>query len=87
MADPTNPPTDDKEKKGKGLASYLKGLVFRTNKQVEVLDEQNKPVMVGGKWVNRSIGHIKQDMLNQLRSLSDGAPPRLRERTQRSRLQ
>lgn len=37
------------------------------------------PVMVGGKWVNRSIGHIKQDMLNQLRSLSDGAPPRLRE--------
>lgn len=37
------------------------------------------PVMVGGKWVNRGIGHIKQDMLNQLRSLSDGAPPRLRE--------
>lgn len=37
------------------------------------------PVMVAGKWVNRGIGHIKQDMLNQLRSLSDGAPPRLRE--------
>lgn len=48
MADPTNPPTDDKDKKGKGLASYLKGLVFRTNKAVEVT-ENGKPVMVGGK--------------------------------------
>ena len=37
------------------------------------------PVMVGGKWVNRGVGHIKQDMMNQLRSLSDGATPRLRE--------
>jgi hypothetical protein len=37
------------------------------------------PVMVGGKWVNRGISHIKQDVMNQLRSLSDGAPPRLRE--------
>jgi hypothetical protein len=38
------------------------------------------PVMVGGKWVNRGVGHIKQDMLNQMRSLSDdGTAPRLRE--------
>lgn len=35
------------------------------------------PVMVGGKWSNRSIGHIKQDLMNQLRSISDGAPPKL----------
>lgn len=37
------------------------------------------PVMAGGKWVNRGVSHIKQDMMNQLRSLSDGATPRLRE--------
>ncbi len=33
------------------------------------------PVMVGGKWSNRSIGHIKQDLMNQLRTINDGAPP------------
>ena len=55
-----NPPTDDKgnengAKKAKSLAPYLKGLVFRTNKQVEVLDEQHKPVLVGGKPRMKSI--------------------------------
>lgn len=53
MADTTNPttttPPPDEGGKPKSLKSYLKGLTFRTNKQVEVLDEQNKPVMVGGK--------------------------------------
>jgi len=37
------------------------------------------PVMVGGKWVSPGIAHIKQDMMNQLRALSDGVPQRLRE--------
>jgi len=35
--------------------------------------------MIGGKWVNRGIGHIKQDVMNQLRSLSDSGPPKLRQ--------
>lgn len=42
-----NPPTDNK--KTKSLAPYLKGLTFRTNKAIEMKDEDGKPVMVGGK--------------------------------------
>ncbi len=44
---------------------------------------QSKPVAqirVGGKVVNRSIGHVKQDLLNQLRQLSpDNKNPQLDE--------
>lgn len=36
------------------------------------------PIMVGGRWVGRQISHIKQDALNQLRSMSGGQTPRLR---------
>lgn len=36
-------------------------------------------VMVSGKWTNRRVTHIKQDLMNQLRGLSGGKPARLRE--------
>lgn len=39
------------------------------------------PVMVAGKWANRSIAHIRQDLLNQLRG-RDGITPRLRDEDQ-----
>lgn len=43
-----------------------------------VLQSQpHSPIMVGGRWVGRRIAHIKQDALNQLRSMSGGQPPRL----------
>ncbi len=42
---------------------------------------QNKPappMMIGGKLVPRSISHLKQDLLSQLRQLTpDGKPPKL----------
>lgn len=37
------------------------------------------PVMVGGRWANRSMAHIKQDLMNQLRGAGDGALRRLRD--------
>ena len=37
------------------------------------------PIMVGGKWANRTVAHVKQDLMNQLRTLSDGAAPKLRD--------
>lgn len=37
------------------------------------------PVMHAGKWINRSVAHIKQDLVNQLRGLGDGGTPRLRD--------
>jgi hypothetical protein len=37
------------------------------------------PRMVDGRWQPRRVADIKQDMLNQLRSLGDGAPARLSE--------
>lgn len=37
------------------------------------------PVMIGGKWANRSVAHIRQDLLNQLRSRHAGVTPRLRD--------
>jgi hypothetical protein len=38
------------------------------------------PMMIGGKLVPRSISHLKQDLLSQLRQLTpDGKPPRLGE--------
>jgi len=58
MADPTTPtgnqtptPSDkgDKADKQRNLKPYLKGLTFRTNKAVEMKDENGKPVLVGGK--------------------------------------
>ena len=54
MADPTTPTGNqtpaapDKEKRS-ALKPYLKGLTFRTNKAVEMKDENGKPVLVGGK--------------------------------------
>lgn len=41
--------------------------------------QPSAPVMVSGKWTNRRVTHIKQDLLNQLRGLSGGAPAQLRE--------
>jgi hypothetical protein len=35
------------------------------------------PLMVGGEWVDRSAGHIRQELLNQLRGRGEGGPPRL----------
>ncbi len=35
------------------------------------------PVMVGGRWQARKVADVKQDLLNQLRSIGDGTPPRL----------
>lgn len=54
MADPTTPtgnptPTPADKEKARSLKSYLKGLTFRTNKAVEMKDENGEPVMVGGK--------------------------------------
>lgn len=38
------------------------------------------PLMIGGRLMHRSIAQVKQDLLNQLRPLSqDGRPPRLSE--------
>lgn len=37
------------------------------------------PVMVGGKWENRGIAHIRQDLLNLLRNRHGGVTPRLRD--------
>lgn len=37
------------KKPGKSLTPYLKGLTFRTNKALEMKDENGKTVMVGGK--------------------------------------
>ncbi|MGE4071982.1 MAG: DUF1631 family protein [Lysobacterales bacterium] len=37
------------------------------------------PVMVDGRWVNRSSAHIKRDLMNQLRGLNGGSAPRLRQ--------
>lgn len=37
------------------------------------------PVMVGGRWANRSMAHIRQDLMNQLRGAGDGALRRLRD--------
>lgn len=37
------------------------------------------PVMVGGRWANRSMAHIRQDLMNQLRGTGDGAVRRLRD--------
>ncbi|UXI67902.1 DUF1631 domain-containing protein [Tahibacter amnicola] len=36
------------------------------------------PMMMGGRLVPRTVGHVRQDMLNQLRQLTpDGKPPQL----------
>jgi hypothetical protein len=35
------------------------------------------PLMVAGEWVDRGAGHIRQELLNQLRGRGDGGPPRL----------
>lgn len=38
------------------------------------------PMMLGGRVVQRSVAHLRQDLLNQLRQLTpDGRPPRLAE--------
>ncbi|HWS25817.1 MAG TPA: DUF1631 family protein, partial [Xanthomonadales bacterium] len=37
------------------------------------------PLMVGGKWANRSVAHVKQDLMSQLRSSGDGQPRKLRD--------
>jgi hypothetical protein len=37
------------------------------------------PVMLAGKWVNRTVAQIKQDLVNQLRNLGDGGTPRLQD--------
>ncbi len=37
------------------------------------------PVMVDGRWVNRTSAHIKRDLMSQLRGLNGGSAPRLRE--------
>lgn len=36
-------------------------------------------VMIGGKWANRSVAHIRQELLNLLRSRHGGITPRLRD--------
>lgn len=47
---------------------------------LSVLQAQSPaPIMVAGKWANRSVAHIKQDLMNQLRSVGDGGPPKLRD--------
>lgn len=40
------------------------------------------PVMVGGRWANRDVTHIRQDLLNVLRGRAGLAAPRLREEDQ-----
>ncbi len=35
------------------------------------------PLMVAGEWVDRGAGHIRQELLNQLRGRGDGGTPRL----------
>ena len=37
------------------------------------------PIMAGGKWANRTVAHVKQDLMNQLRSLGNGATRKLRD--------
>ncbi len=54
MADPTTPtgnqtPAASDREKRIALKPYLKGLTFRTNKAVDMKDDNGKPVLVGGK--------------------------------------
>lgn len=45
-----------------------------------VLQSQSPtPVMIGGKWANRGVAHIRQDLLNLLRARHGGITPRLRD--------
>lgn len=45
---------------------------------LSVLQSQpSVPIMVGGRWVGRRISHVKQDALNQLRTVNGGVTPRL----------
>jgi hypothetical protein len=37
------------------------------------------PVMIGGKWENRGIAHIRQDLMSHLRGRLGGVTPRLRD--------
>lgn len=48
---PTPPTPPDKGEKAKGLnlKPYLRGLAFRTNKAIEMKDENGKPILMGGK--------------------------------------
>lgn len=41
--------------------------------------QPSAPVMVDGRWVARTTGHIKKDLMSQLRALHGGSSPKLRE--------
>jgi hypothetical protein len=73
----------------RGPASAAEAAALEARPVAEVQDVQSvlsvlqsqpaAPVMVDGRWVGRTSGHIKRDLMSQLRGLNGGSAPRLRE--------